>query len=67
MDYWYSLDLHHHENWEAFRNSDQAPDGNLWLFSTRGTRDFWDVSYEDGDGLSLGMKAMVFLNIFTKN
>jgi len=54
MDYWYSIDLHHHEDWVAFKKSDKAPTGNLWLFSTRGTEDFWDVSYKDGDGLLFG-------------
>lgn len=53
MDYWYSLDVHQHENWEAFKASPAAP-RRLWLFTTHGARSFWDVRYEDGDGLVMG-------------
>ncbi len=53
MDYWHSLDVHHHENWEAFKRSPTAP-ARLWLFTTHATRTFWDVRYADGDGLVFG-------------
>ena len=53
MDYWYSLDVHHHEDWEAFKRSEYAPK-RLWLFTTKTTQRFWDVGYADGDGLVFG-------------
>ncbi len=53
MDYWYSLDLHHHRNWEEFRASPARP-SRLWLLTTKGARSFWEVHYEDGDGLVFG-------------
>lgn len=53
MDYWRSLDVHEHADWAAFRSSPKAP-GRLWLFTTKCTRSFWDVRYEDGDGLVFG-------------
>jgi tRNA (cytidine/uridine-2'-O-)-methyltransferase len=53
MDYWYSLDVHHHENWPAFRASAAGP-RRIWLFTTKTSRSFWDVSYEDEDGLVFG-------------
>ncbi len=53
MDYWHSLDVHHHANWEAFKVSPAAPQ-RLWLFTTHATRTFWDVRYADGDGLVFG-------------
>ena len=53
MDYWYSLDVHHHENWEAFKRSDAGP-RRLWLFTTKAARSFWEVTYQDGDGLLFG-------------
>ncbi len=53
MDYWYSLDVHQHESWEAFKASPAAPQ-RLWLFTTHATRTFWDVRYAAGDGLVLG-------------
>ncbi|MFW6217461.1 MAG: tRNA (cytidine(34)-2'-O)-methyltransferase [Verrucomicrobiota bacterium] len=53
MDYWHSLDVHHHADWEAFKASPQAP-GRLWLFTTKADHAFWDVDYADGDGLVFG-------------
>ena len=53
MDYWKSLDVHEHESWPAFRASPSAP-RRLWLFTTHATQSFWDVGYEDGDGLVFG-------------
>ncbi len=53
MDYWYSLDVHHHADWTAFKASAVAP-RRLWLFTTHATRTFWEVKYADGDGLVFG-------------
>jgi tRNA (cytidine/uridine-2'-O-)-methyltransferase len=53
MDYWFSLDVHEHADWKAFRSSDAAPK-RLWLFTTHTSRGFWDVRFEDGDGLVFG-------------
>jgi tRNA (cytidine/uridine-2'-O-)-methyltransferase len=56
MDYWKSLDVHHHPDWEAFKASPARP-RRLWLLTTRGARSFWDVRYEDGDGLVFGNES----------
>lgn len=53
MDYWRSLDVCEHENWEAFRVSEQGP-RRLWLFTTKSTQSFWEVGFEDEDGLLFG-------------
>jgi tRNA (cytidine/uridine-2'-O-)-methyltransferase len=53
MDYWHSLDVHHHEDWQTFRASAVAP-RRLWLFTTKTTQSFWNVNYADGDGLVFG-------------
>jgi Predicted rRNA methylase (SpoU class) len=53
MDYWYSLDVHHHADWAAFRASETGPK-RLWLFTTKTTQSYWDVQYADGDGLVFG-------------
>ena len=53
MDYWHSLDLHHHTDWTAFRNSPVRPQ-RLWLFTTKAARSFWDARFADGDGLVFG-------------
>lgn len=53
MDYWHQLDVHHHDDWEAFARSPQGPK-RLWLFTTKAERSFWDVSYAAEDGLVFG-------------
>jgi tRNA (cytidine/uridine-2'-O-)-methyltransferase len=53
MDYWYSLDVHHHDTWQAFRSSPEAPK-RLWLFTTKTTQSYWSAEYKDGDGLVFG-------------
>ena len=53
MDYWYSLDVHHHADWAAFKASAAAPE-RLWLFTTHATQSFWAPQYRDGDGLVFG-------------
>lgn len=56
MDYWYSLDVHHHDHWEKFRSSPAAPT-RLWLLTTKTTQSYWDVHYADGDGLVFGNES----------
>jgi len=53
MDYWQSLDVHHHADWPAFRQSELGPQ-RLWLLTTKAPHLYWDVEYADGDGLVFG-------------
>lgn len=53
MDYWRALDVHEHADWAAFKASSVAPQ-RLWLFTTKTTRSFWQVSFADNDGLVFG-------------
>ncbi|HEU5079907.1 MAG TPA: tRNA (cytidine(34)-2'-O)-methyltransferase [Opitutaceae bacterium] len=53
MDYWFSLDVHHHDDWKAFRASPVAPK-RLWLLTTKTKQSYWDVQYTDDDGLLFG-------------
>ncbi len=53
MDYWKTLDVVHHKNWEAFLASDRGPQ-RIWLFSTHAIQTYWEVKYQDGDGLLFG-------------
>ncbi len=53
MDYWYSLDVHHHADWATFRASAAGPK-RLWLFTTKTEKSYWDVRYADEDGLVFG-------------
>jgi tRNA (cytidine/uridine-2'-O-)-methyltransferase len=56
MDYWRSLDVHHHEDWRAFRDSRLGPK-RLWLFTTKAEQTHWDVRFEDEDGLVFGRET----------
>lgn len=53
MDYWRSLDVHEHADWNAFRASAWAP-RRLWLFTTKAKPSFWDAEFADEDGLVFG-------------
>ena len=55
MDYWKSLDVVHHKNWEEFKKSEYAPKlERIWLFTTKSRKCFWDGKYRRGDGLLFG-------------
>lgn len=56
MDYWRSLDVHEHVDWQAFRNSPLGP-RRLWLFTTKTKRSFWNAAFADGDGLVFGSES----------
>ncbi len=53
MDYWFSLDVHEHADWMAFRASKAAPK-KLWLFTTHAPKSFWQARFQDDDGLVFG-------------
>jgi len=53
MDYWKSLDVHMHADWDAFKQSGVGPK-RLWLLTTKATQAHWDASFEDEDGLVFG-------------
>ncbi len=53
MDYWKTLDLVEHPNWDAFVA--QVEEGsNIWLFSTKGSHSHWSGEYKPGDYLLFG-------------
>lgn len=56
MDYWKSLDVHHHADWQAFKASEAGPK-RLFLFTTKSSHSYWDVDYCDGDGVVFGMES----------
>lgn len=56
MDYWHALDVHHHNDWLAFRQSEHAPK-RLFLLSTKGQHPYWDQTFQDDDGLVFGSES----------
>lgn len=55
MDYWPWVDLHVHENWDAFL--DANPGAGLHFFSTHAETLYWDVDYRPGDCLVFGRES----------
>ena len=55
LDYWPRLDVTHHDSADAWLASlgDRAP----WLFTTKGTRDVYDVQFRRGDTLVFGRET----------
>lgn len=53
MDYWHSLDVNHHENWQSYKNSTKTAKRN-WLLTTKATKTIYDVDFLEGDGLVFG-------------
>ncbi len=56
MDYWNSLDLHIHPDWESFLRFTGGP-RRLWLFTTKANRSFWDAAFAEEDGLVFGSEG----------
>lgn len=52
MDYWQYLDLHVHEDWEAFLAA--CPDAELFFLTTKTKRSFWDCPYPENAYLVFG-------------
>lgn len=58
MDYWNTLDLHYHDDWNAFLASPQAPaEDRIWMFTTRATNAHWNAEFRAGDGLLFGRES----------
>lgn len=53
MDYWKSLDIVHHDDWQAFLAFPQRPQ-RLWLLTTKAEKSLWAADFCDGDGLVFG-------------
>ncbi|WRS26849.1 tRNA (cytidine(34)-2'-O)-methyltransferase [Oscillospiraceae bacterium MB08-C2-2] len=51
LDYWHLLDLHYHENLDAFL---QAADGPCYFFTTKGKQRYCDPVFEDNCYLIFG-------------
>ncbi len=55
MDYWPHLDLRVYSNWEDFL--DKNPDAEMFFFSTRGEKRYWDCNFSMGCYLVFGSES----------
>ncbi len=53
MDYWKSLEVVEHDDWESFVSSNDRP-SNIHLFTTHAEKTYWETSFRKGDGLLFG-------------
>lgn len=52
LDYWKSVDMVRHDNFESFLAA--VKPAGFFLFSARGTRSYLDISFKPGDALIFG-------------
>jgi tRNA (cytidine/uridine-2'-O-)-methyltransferase len=57
LDYWPLVDLHYHQNIEAFLQAHQQRGGRLIGFSVRGSKNYLDCKYEADDWLLFGRET----------
>ena len=57
MDYWHSLDLIEHDDWESFLAHRECP-RRIHLFTTKAESGLWETDFKPGDGLLFGNEGM---------
>ena len=66
MDYWKYLDVALYKNWEDFKRKN--PEAEMYLFSTKATKIFWDCPYRNNSFLVFGNEGsglpVEFYNIY---
>jgi tRNA (cytidine/uridine-2'-O-)-methyltransferase len=55
LDYWQYLDMEIHESYEAFR--EKYKEGNFYFSTTKGSRIYTEVQYEEGDFIVFGKES----------
>ena len=56
LDYWSSVDLHVHKDWETFLK-EIGPQAALYFFSKKATQDFWSAAYQPDSYLVFGCET----------
>ncbi len=65
LDYWKYLDWHVYDNFEAFM--DKICPKQFYFFSKKAVRNYWDVSFQQGDALVFGKETLGLPESFIKN
>jgi len=55
MDYWKFLDITIYKDWEEFK--EKNPEAEMYFFSTKTTKVFWDCPYQDNCFLVFGSEG----------
>jgi tRNA (cytidine/uridine-2'-O-)-methyltransferase len=63
LDYWEKVKLHRHESWEVFIDS-LPPKPELFFFSTKGKKSFWDARFPTDAYLIFGKETAGFPKSF---
>lgn len=56
LDYWDLVEIHRHDSFEAFEESD--PERRIHLFSASASRSFLQASFQPGDALVFGKESV---------
>ena len=56
LDYWHLVDLHRHDDLDAFRAA--HPEARLHLFSANATRSYLEADFAPGDALVFGKESV---------
>ncbi len=56
LDYWDLVDIHRHDSFEHFEESD--PQRRIHLFSATASRSFFEASFQPGDALVFGKESV---------
>ena len=55
LDYWEHLEIHYHDDWDAFVRD--RPQGNLFFFSKKAAKPYTRARYGEGDFLVFGSET----------
>lgn len=68
LDYWSLLEVKEHESWDDFTKDELSLDSRVWLMSTRGEKNIWDIEYSPGDYIVFGSETRgIDENILNRN
>ncbi|NOY22479.1 MAG: tRNA (uridine(34)/cytosine(34)/5-carboxymethylaminomethyluridine(34)-2'-O)-methyltransferase TrmL [Acidobacteria bacterium] len=65
LDYWKYLDWHLHNSFEEFM--ERVSPKNFYFFSKKASKEYWDVSFQQGDALVFGKETLGLPEILIEN
>lgn len=57
LDYWPRLAPTEHDDWDAYLETTQVREDQLWLYTTKTNRPHWEATFQRGDHLIFGKET----------
>jgi len=57
LDYWPEAQVQTHSDWQSFLKKESVSREQLWIFSTKAKKDFWDVEFKADQYLIFGSEG----------